>query len=106
MPSKRTRDYKQEYQRRKLKARKEGFSSPYHKTQVRKEAKKYHGQIRDKYVEFSKSQKKRKNRDLWNQGLKALQQKDHDKADRIARRLGVKNSATLGPPSRIFWYHE
>lgn len=106
MPSKRRkRNYRREYARRKARALEQGYRSYWHKRQVEKESKRFGGNERRRFVEFGKSYNKRKDRELWDEGVEALRSGDFDLADDIAEQLGYIGDAST-PARSLFYYHD
>lgn len=105
----RKRDYAAEYQRRQSNARRLGFDSYYSQRETRRLQKvldtdRERAELQRKVTHPPRGLGQSEVRQLWRQGKAALVIKDHDRANRIARRLGYRKTPD-GEPERIFWYH-
>ena len=100
----RSRDYAAEYARRQSRARAQGFTSYWHQRQIRREIKvsdpAVRGEIERKGARFTPAEWRREMR----RGEDALRRGDKREANRIARRLGFRDTQRA-PGYRAFYYH-
>lgn len=110
----RARDYSAEYAARNTAARQAGFKSYWHRRQIDREIgvnryihTKTGRRQNPLFLEIEKagSRYTPKNwRRLQAEGRAALRRRDFDEADRIAKKLG-KRDTKQGPARRLFYYH-